>query len=148
MLPLIFALTVLLASLFPLPSILNNTLGIIIGQSLLPGPKLYLYWFITYIPFIPVSWYMLRRLNVGPYVEQLPQGRRLAIIGVLLYLLYLFLAVGGFILSAIPYGGGAVPRALGLLLVAVHALLFSGLFVALFKELPTAQRSSLEATLR
>lgn len=144
MLPILLALTVLLASLFPLPSILYNTLGIIVGHGLLPGPQRYLSWFVTYGPFVIVSWYILRSLNVSPFVEHLARGRQLAKIGLWLYMLYLVLALGSFILSAIPYGGGSVPKVLGLLLVAVHAFLFSGLFIALFKELPAAQRSTPE----
>ncbi len=139
MLPILLALTVLLASLFPLTSIFYNAFGIFIGQGLPPGPQRYLNWLLAYGPFLFVAWYMLRSLNVSPFIDQLPRGRRLAKAGLWLYALYLFLALGGVVLSSIPYGGGSVPRVLSLLLVAVHAFLFLGLFVALVKELPAAQ---------
>ena len=142
MLPLTLALMVLLAHLFPLPLILFDTLGIVVGEGLLPGPQKYLHWLITYGPFFIVSWYVLRGLNIAPFVGQLVRGRRLAKAGLWLYGLYLFLALGGFLLSAIPYGGGHVPKILGLLLVAVHGFLFAGLFVSLIKELPAAQRTA------
>jgi hypothetical protein len=135
MLPILLALTVLLESLFPLASMIHNAFGI----WLPPSPLHYLSWLLAYGPVLFVAQYMLRSLNVSPFIDQLPRGRRLVKTGLWLYALYLLLALGGVVLSAIPYGGGSVPRVLGLLLVAVRAFLFFGLFVALVKELPAAR---------
>ena len=139
MLLLSLALTVLLATLFPVTLLLYDTLGIIVGSDLPRGIQGYIGWAIDYGPASLFSWWALRRLNVEPFAQQLVSGRRLIRIGLVLFGVYLFLALGGFVISAIPYGGGTVPRILGLLLAAVKGFLFAGIAIALCEELPAAR---------
>jgi hypothetical protein len=94
--------------------------------------------FVMYaLPFV-AAWLILRWLRIKPYVAQLTQGRHLMQIGLAVFGLYLFLAAGGKILSAIPYGGGHVPQALGWVALAAKLPLFAGLALAIGKEFPQA----------
>ena len=130
------ALAVLLAQLFPISVILYDSLEIIPGAALPAGLHAVLTWAIDYGPALLVAWWCLRRLGVHRVANELAAGRRFIKAGLLLYAIYLLLAASGLLVSAMPYGGGTIPRVLGLLLSAVRAFLFLGVVAALVYELP------------
>jgi hypothetical protein len=88
----------------------------------------------TYALLLLAAWLILRRLGIPTYEAQLMHGHRLMKIGLALLGLYLLLAAAGFILSAIPYGGGKVPESLVWLAVGAKLPLFAGLARAMGKE--------------
>jgi hypothetical protein len=89
------------------------------------------------IPFV-AAWLILGWLRVEPYVAQLKQGRRLMLVGLAVYGLYLVL--GADVLSAIPFRGGPapVPQASHWAGLIAKLPLFAGLALAIGKEFPQA----------
>lgn len=130
------ALAVLLAQLFPLHFIIFEAFNISFSIPSLPGPRYMLDIILNYGPSLVIARWLLYRVGVPPVADKLTYGHRWIKIGIRLFLLYLILAFAGFLMSAVPYGGGAVPRVLSLVLVAAKALLFFGLVQSLVVELP------------
>jgi hypothetical protein len=135
MLPLTLALGIVLASLFHMTLLVYSANGISIGAGMQPGPQKYLTWAVNFAPHVALAWWTLHHLGIRPFLHQLTLGRRLAIVGLVLYGLHFFLS---FSLSPFPYG--EPPKILLLLLTAAKGFLLVGLFIALCKELPRAQR--------
>lgn len=140
MLSLILALTVLLADLFPVFRIVYSLPGISGIEGELSSMLLAL--LVDYGPALAVSQWCLRKLDVAPFVDQLPRGRKWIHRGIVLFAVYVALAVAGPFLTRAFYGIGLVGHVSDLLSMVAKGFVFAGLAVALCKELPMAQRAS------
>jgi hypothetical protein len=84
----------------------------------------------------------LRALDVSSHIEALGAHRRWLRRGLLGVGAYLVAVPVLFVLSAIPYGGGAAPGWTWVILLASWISLGYGLFLTLFRELKSAKTSN------
>ena len=136
MLLLIVGLAIVISSLFSFPW--GEMVGFILPPAFRFGlvPLLLSLLFSLALPVVIARW-ALNRLGVQGAASRLVGGRRLIAWGIGFYVAYWLLTSSGFLLSAIPYGGGAVPGGLIFVQFLAKGLVLVGLWKALLYELPS-----------
>lgn len=133
----ILALAILLLQLFPVDWYLYTAFGVHhVGSDTLQGHVILA---IRYgIPLAASGW-MLHCLEAARFVRELKVGLRWVTLGLTLYAVYFFLAIGSNVLGAIFFGPGGLSKRFDLLLLAGGVFLLVGVSTALCSELPRAR---------